>query len=105
MISEASHLITPILLALIAPPLIFKWVPPNRSYGFRTARTLADTDLWYRANQFCGWALLLASVVSIILLVALPLASDLLTVLIEVVAPVLLAVAASYFYLGRAASE
>lgn len=96
------------VLALLALPLIFKWVPPNRIYGFRTIRTLADTDVWYRANRYCGWAILLASAVSIVLLVALPLPSspaslyqNLAPVLVLVI-PIFLAVAATYFYHGRA---
>ncbi len=100
-------LITSSVLALVALPLIFKWVPPNRIYGFRTARTLADTGIWYRANQFCGWAILLASAVSIVLLAALPfpwtsstLNEGLAPVLVLVV-PILVAVTSSYFYLGR----
>ena len=104
MTSLNLHLIAlSILIALMALPLIFKWVPPNQIYGFRTARTLADTGLWYRANHFCGWAILMSTVVSFVSLVAFPMASDMLLLLVEFAAPILVAAATSYFYLGRVA--
>lgn len=104
MTSQTLHLIAcNIIFALMALPLIFKWVPPNQIYGFRNARTLGDTCLWYRANHFCGWAIFAASVVSFVLLVALPPSSDVLTVLAEFAAPILVAAGASYFYLSRVA--
>lgn len=101
-----------IVLAFFALPLIFKWVPPNPIYGFRTARTLADTSLWYRANQFCGWAIFLASTISLILFTALPSSPNEPTTLTKAlvpvfvfVLPILIAVAASFFYLGRASQS
>ena len=36
-------------------------VPPNGFYGFRTQQTLADRELWFRANRFAGCALFIAS--------------------------------------------
>ncbi|MES2049897.1 MAG: SdpI family protein [Pseudomonadota bacterium] len=108
MTSQTQLLIVMTVIALIAVPLIFKWVPPNRFYGFRTARTLSDTGLWYSANQFCGWAILIACAVSIILLVVIPFSSVPITLteglapVLIILAPILIAVAASFFYLGRA---
>jgi uncharacterized membrane protein len=52
------------VVAAAAVPLILKLVPPNKVYGVRTARTLADRDLWFRANRFAGWAFLVAAAVS-----------------------------------------
>jgi hypothetical protein len=36
-------------------------VPPNRVYGVRTRRTLADAGRWYAVNRVGGWCLLAAS--------------------------------------------
>jgi uncharacterized membrane protein len=35
--------------------LVLKAVPPNRWFGLRTDRTLADSVAWYRAHQAFGW--------------------------------------------------
>ncbi|BDV43586.1 hypothetical protein GURASL_25090 [Geotalea uraniireducens] len=61
-----------LLIAVAAIPLIGGMVPPNRWYGIRTARTLADRRVWYRANRFGGWAFLLASVVYLLVAVICP---------------------------------
>ena len=49
-----------VLIMLVAVPLIFRLVPRNWFYGFRTPRTLASDAVWYPANQVCGVALLAA---------------------------------------------
>ena len=49
------------VIALVSIPLILRAVPPNRWYGIRTARTLSDRALWFRANRFAGWAFLAAA--------------------------------------------
>lgn len=36
-------------------------VPPNRVYGVRTRRTLADAGRWYAVNRVGGWCLLAVS--------------------------------------------
>src|SRR5436309_11624912 len=50
------------IILLLALPLIFGLIPPNRVYGIRTAETLADRDLWYRANRYGGWTLVASSI-------------------------------------------
>ena len=50
-----------LLISLLSIPLIGGLIPPNRGYGIRTRKTVSDPQLWYRANRFGGWALLLAS--------------------------------------------
>jgi uncharacterized membrane protein len=35
-------------------PLIQKRIPPNRYYGFRTAKTLSDPTIWYEVNRISG---------------------------------------------------
>jgi uncharacterized membrane protein len=48
------------LIAIASIPLMLDLVPPNRFYGVRTRRTLADRALWFQANRFAGWALFIA---------------------------------------------
>lgn len=50
-----------VVVMAIGLPLILRRIPPNGFYGFRTPRTRADPALWYGANAFAGWALLLAA--------------------------------------------
>jgi hypothetical protein len=57
------------LLLILAIPLVLGLIPPNRGYGIRTAKTLAHPQIWYRANRFGGWGVLLSS--ALYLLVAL----------------------------------
>lgn len=52
------------LFALISVPLIFRWVPRNVIYGYRTRATLSDDALWYEANAYFGRAFLAGSIVS-----------------------------------------
>ncbi|HYT97746.1 MAG TPA: SdpI family protein [Casimicrobiaceae bacterium] len=68
MSAQIPLLVACAVTAVIAIPLILRRVPPNSFYGFRTPRTLADRDLWFRVNHFAGWALLIASIASAILL-------------------------------------
>lgn len=42
------------VLILFGLPLYFRKVPPNRFYGFRTGRTLADANVWYAVNRVTG---------------------------------------------------
>ena len=88
-----------IALGVFAVPLIFRWVPPNPLYGFRTARTLASPSLWYRVNRFCGVAMLLASVVSVLLVLAIPPSP---CAFLALLVPSGAALAASFVYLGSA---
>lgn len=44
-------------------PLIQNRVPPNRYYGFRTARTLGDPKIWYEVNHISGTDLFLAGII------------------------------------------
>jgi uncharacterized membrane protein len=50
------------LLFVLALPLAFRRVGPNRWYGFRTPRTLGDERLWYEANAEAGKRLAAAGV-------------------------------------------
>jgi hypothetical protein len=65
-------LIPSIIFLLISIPLICGFVPPNRGYGIRTAKTMSEPCIWYRANKFCGLALLVSSVIYLALTVVSP---------------------------------
>src|SRR5258708_5981283 len=101
--SSTLFLIGAGVIELVSIPLILRMVPPNHLYGFRTPSTLSNRALWYRANVFAGWALLIAAVSSIALNVGvdrgvLPaVASE----IIVFVLPLLIAVVASFVYLRK----
>ena len=106
MSSTTHFLIIAAVIAVVSIPMIANAVPPNRFYGFRTRRTLANERIWYSANRFAGWALFIAALISAAALAGLPkeivsapgYAAGIL------VAPLLVAVAASFIYL-RGLSE
>jgi hypothetical protein len=74
MIIMRSHpfIIPSIIFFLISIPLICGIIPPNRGYGIRTAKTMSEPRIWYRANKFCGWALLVSSLIYLALAVVSP---------------------------------
>ena len=41
-------------------------VSPNGWYGFSTAKTLANAEVWYSANKQAGYGLILGGLVAII---------------------------------------
>ncbi len=48
-----------LLVALLGLPLLAGWVKPNRVYGFRTPRTVADREVWYPANRMMAQSLVI----------------------------------------------
>ncbi len=54
-------LIPSVIFFVLSIPLILGLVPPNRGYGIRTRKTMSEPRLWYSANRFGGWALLVSS--------------------------------------------
>lgn len=50
-----------VLFFAAAIPLILGLIPPNRVYGIRTSKTLSDESVWYDANRYGGWAIVLSS--------------------------------------------
>lgn len=92
-----------IVVGAISIPLIFKIVPPNGVYGFRTSATRSSVDIWYSANAFMGWALLVGAVVSSAGVVRLPETAKRGLLLVVFLLPLLAAVAASFVYLYRLA--
>jgi hypothetical protein len=55
------------IILLLALPLALGLIPPNRFYGVRTPRTLADPQCWDAVNRFASWALLGASLFYLVL--------------------------------------
>jgi hypothetical protein len=47
-------LLVGILLVALNGPLIAGRIPPNRWYGFRTPRVIADERVWYPVNRMAG---------------------------------------------------
>jgi hypothetical protein len=42
------------VLVLLSIPLMLRWIPPNRIYGFRIPATLRNRSVWYDANALCA---------------------------------------------------
>jgi hypothetical protein len=61
-----------LIFAIISVPLVLRLVPPNGSYGFRTHATRSSPAVWYAANAFMGWAMLISSAICVAVLAALP---------------------------------
>jgi len=53
------------LFLSLSIPLVKEKVPQNSSYGFRTEKTLANEDVWYKANKYMGKELFKAGLVTI----------------------------------------
>jgi len=89
-----------ILLIIISIPLILRVVPPNGVYGFRTASTQSNSAIWYPANAFLGWALLVAAGISAIVLLILPATVKRWLLWAAFLVPVFGAIVASFVYLN-----
>jgi hypothetical protein len=89
------------LIAVISVPLILQLVPPNGIYGFRTSLTRSTPEIWYSANAFMGWALLIASGISMALLLKLPETEKRWRMRVAFLTPIVSAVAISLAYLMR----
>jgi len=63
---QSITVVLPVVTILISIPLVLRIVPPNLFYGFRTRKTLSNTELWYEANYRGGVNLIVASVVALI---------------------------------------
>jgi len=61
------------LLIVVSIPLIFRWIPPNRFYGFRIPATCASASVWYEANALAGQHMLLLGALMVALEFVLPL--------------------------------
>lgn len=57
----------PVLLMIVAVPLILNKVPKNPFFGFRTPKTMSGSDeQWYRANREVATAIFIAASVSLL---------------------------------------
>jgi uncharacterized membrane protein len=94
-----------VVTGLIAVPLALRKVPPNRLYGIRTRRTLADDAVWYETNAYGGRCLIVASAVTIvavaILAMLLPDAMQVPAVLAALVVPSLVAALLAVRHAGQ----
>ena len=70
--SGFSFLVPCGIIAVASIPIMLNLVPPNRLYGFRTRQTLANRELWFRANRFAGFACFIGSGVSALIFLAHP---------------------------------
>jgi hypothetical protein len=83
--------VAPLLLMAVSLPLIFRKIPKNIFYGFRTRRTLNGTDeYWYEANHKAGLALFVAGAVAFLTAVVLSRFVPSFRVAIRIEVPVLL---------------
>jgi hypothetical protein len=57
---------------LLSIPLLFRWIPRNRLYGFRVAATLRSDTVWYDVNARSARHLLLIGCVMVGLEFVLP---------------------------------
>jgi hypothetical protein len=57
--------VIPLVLIVLAMPLIVGVVPRNWLYGFRTWYTLSSDAVWYRANRFVGVVVVVAGGVGV----------------------------------------
>jgi len=89
-----------VILAIVSIPLILRVVPPNGVYGFRVGAT-RNPAIWYPANAFMGWALLVAAVMSETVLLRLPEGVKRWLLWVAFLLPVTGALIASFVYLER----
>ena len=59
-------------LVLLSIPLMLRWVPPNRIYGFRIPATLRNKSVWYDANALCARHFFLLGLILVVLKFTLP---------------------------------
>ena len=52
------------LFVVVSLPLIFRKVPRNPIYGYRTRAVLSNDALWYEANAYFGRWLIVASMLA-----------------------------------------
>ena len=90
-----------LVIAVISVPLILRLIPPNGVYGFRTDMTRSSPGIWYPANAFMGFALLVSACMSAVALFWLPQKTGRVLLLATFLVPLLGAVLVSFIYLER----
>jgi len=89
---------------ILSIPLAIGAIPPNRLYGFRTRRTLANDAAWYRVNRLAGFGIMIASAIYGLVASARPYNRDFSVWLIHLAAfagPLALAIIVSGWYSRR----
>ena len=61
-----SFIVPSLLFIAISIPLIIKKIPRNCAYGIRTKKTLANDEIWYKANRYGGVSFLMAALITLI---------------------------------------
>jgi hypothetical protein len=56
----------------LAIPLIRGRIKPNHWYGFRIPLTLNYPDIWYPANRYAGWLLLIYGLALLVVSLVIP---------------------------------
>lgn len=51
------------LFLLISAPLALGLVGPNKYLGIANTNTLTNPEVWYRANRFFGWTIIISCAV------------------------------------------
>jgi hypothetical protein len=64
--------LTSLLIIGLAIPLIRGQIKPNHWYGFRITLTLNHPHIWYPANCYTGWLLLIYGLVLLVVFLVLP---------------------------------
>jgi hypothetical protein len=81
-------------------PLVLEIVPPNGVYGFRVSGTRSP-EIWYPANEFMGWALLIAAAIAATLQIMLPRTTKRWLLWMAFLMPICGAVVTSFAYLSK----
>lgn len=71
-LTTPPFLIPSLLILTASIPLVLGVVPRNRVYGIRTCKTLSDDSIWYPANRFGGWALIVSCLIYLLISVLIP---------------------------------
>jgi hypothetical protein len=98
---RARLLASCVLITIISVPLILRVVPPNGVYGFRNAETLSNRAIWYQANAFMGWALVIASAISATIVVRVRMTARRSLVWAGFLLPLCGAIVAAFVYLNH----
>jgi len=92
----------------VSIPLILEKIGPNAFYGFRTSKTRSSEMIWYKANKYCGYALIYAGIVSILCLLGkvffpqfIPFSGSAYYGAVVLVVPIAIAVLLSFIYLNK----
>ena len=99
--TRAKLLASCIALALLSIPHILRIIPPNGLFGLRIRETMSNPAVWYPANAFMGWVMLLTAAASATLLLLLPSGIKRWWLWAAFLAPVAGALVASLLHVGR----